>query len=152
MINLAVSDAYLYMGTNAGAAIYNDITKATQSVLVVSPHVSEEHIDILLKKHAEGVKVTLITSTDFEGNSGSKTIYKKLITQAKITNEQTRRNRLVGLVLMYLTLFSGVVSASTGAYLENYRLFWGLLALPIGLLIIKLLNKLMKILGRGIEV
>ncbi|MGD8940787.1 MAG: phospholipase D-like domain-containing protein [Gammaproteobacteria bacterium] len=142
MLNLAINDAYLYMGTNAGAAIYNDIAKASQNVLIVSPHVSGEHIDTLLKKHAEGVRVTLVTSTDFEGNTGSKTIYRKLITQAKVTNEQTRRNRLIGLVLMYLTLFSGVVSASTGAYLENYQLFWGLLALPIGLIIIKLLNKL----------
>jgi phosphatidylserine/phosphatidylglycerophosphate/cardiolipin synthase-like enzyme len=130
------------MGTNAGAGIYSDIAKATQNVLVVSPYMSEEHIDILLKKHVEGVHVTLVTSTDFEGNTGSKTIYRKLITQAKVTNEQTKRYRLIGLVLMYLTLFSSVVSASTGAYLENYQLFWSLLILPFGYLIIKLLNKL----------
>ena len=142
MLNLAINDAYLYMGTNAGAAIYNDIAKATHNVLILSPHVSEEHIDILLKKHAEGVHVTLVTSTDFEGNTGSKTIYRKLITQAKVTNEQTKRYRLIGLVLMYLALFSSVVSASTGAYLEKYQLFWGLAALPIGFIIIKLLNKL----------
>lgn len=142
MLSLTIQEAYLYMGTNAGAAIYSDIAKATQNVLVVSPHVSEEHIDILLRKHAEGVHVTLITSTDFEGNTGSKTIYKKLITQAKVTNEQTKRTRLIGLVVMYLMLFSSVVSASTGAYLENYQLFWSLLILPFGFLIIKLLNKL----------
>jgi len=142
MLNLAINDAYLYMGTNAGAGIYNDMAKASHNVLVVSPYVSEDHIDLLLKKHTEGVHVTLITSTDFEGNTGSKTIYKKLITQAKVTNEQTRRYRLIGLVLMYLTLFSSVVSASTGVYLNNHQLFWGLLAFPIGLVIIKLLNKL----------
>ena len=142
MLNLAINDAYLYIGTNAGAGIYNDIAKATQNVLIVSPHVSGEHIDILLKKQAEGVGVTLVTSTDFEGNTGSKTIYKKLITQAKVTNEQIRRYRLAGLVLMYLTLFSSVVSASTGAYLGNYQLFWGLVAFPIGLIFIKLFNKL----------
>lgn len=142
MISLSVNDAYLYMGINAGAGIYTDITKATQNIMVVSPHVSEEHIDLLLKKHAEGVNVTLITSTDFEGKRESKKIYQKLITQAKVTNEQKRRFRLVGLVLMYLTLFSSVVSASTGVYLEDYQLFWGLLALPIGLLMKMLLNKL----------
>ncbi|MCG6969106.1 MAG: phospholipase D family protein [Gammaproteobacteria bacterium] len=142
MLSLTINEAYLYMGTNAGAGIYSDIAKATQNVLVVSPYMSEEHIDILLKKHVEGVHVTLVTSTDFEGNTGSKTIYRKLITQAKVTNEQTKRYRLIGLVLMYLTLFSSVVSASTGAYLENYQLFWSLLILPFGYLIIKLLNKL----------
>ena len=142
MLSLTINEAYLYMGTNAGAGIYSDIAKATQNVLVISPYMSEEHIDILLRKHTEGVHVTLITSTDFEGNTGSKTIYKKLITQAKVTNEQTRRYRLIGLVLMYLMLFSSVVSASTGAYLENYQLFWSLLILPFGFLIIKLLNKL----------
>jgi phosphatidylserine/phosphatidylglycerophosphate/cardiolipin synthase-like enzyme len=142
MLSLTINEAYLYMGTNAGAGIYSDIAKATQNVLVISPYVSEEHIDIMLKKHAEGVQVTLVTSTDFEGNTGSKTIYKKLITQAKVTNEQTKRYRLIGLVLMYLTLFSSVVSASTGVYLENYQLFWSLLILPFGYLIIKLLNKL----------
>ena len=43
---------------------------------------------------------------------------------------------------MYLMLFSSVVSASTGIYLEISQLFWSLLVLPVGLLIIKLLNKL----------
>ena len=142
MISFSVSDVYLYMGTNAGAGIYSEIAKATQNVLIVSPHVSEEHVDLLLKKHTEGVSVTLITSTDFEGNRESKTIYKKLITQAKVTNERKKRWRLAGLVLMYLVLFSSVVSASTGAYLENYQLFWGLSALPVGFLLILLLNKL----------
>jgi len=142
MISLSVNDVYVYMGTNAGAGIYNDIAKATHNILVVSPQVSEEHVDLLLKKHTEGVSVTLITSTDFEGNRESKTIYQKLITQAKITNEQKRRFRLFGLVVMYLTLFSSVVSASTGVYLEYYQLFWSLLAVPAGFLIILLLNKL----------
>ena len=86
-MNLAINDAYLFMGTNAGAGIYNDITKATQNVLIVSPYVSEEHIDILLRKQAEGVHVTLITSTDFEGNSGSKIIYKKLIAEYPDSSE-----------------------------------------------------------------
>jgi phosphatidylserine/phosphatidylglycerophosphate/cardiolipin synthase-like enzyme len=142
MISLSVKDVYLYMGMNAGAGIYSDIANATQNVLIVSPHVSEEHVDLLLKKHAEGVSVTLITSTDFEGNRGSKSIYQKLITQAKITNERKRRFRLLGLVLMYLTVFSSVVSASTGVYLADVQLFWSLAALPAGILIIVLLNKL----------
>jgi phosphatidylserine/phosphatidylglycerophosphate/cardiolipin synthase-like enzyme len=142
MISLSVSDVYLYMGTNAGAGVFSDLAKATQNILIVSPHVSEEHIDLLLKKQSEGVNVTLITSTDFEGNKESKSIYQKLITQAKITNVRKRRFRLAGLVLIYLMLFSSVVSASTGAYLDNYRLFWSLLALPAGFLVILLLNKL----------
>lgn len=142
MLNLAIGDAYLFMGTNVGTDIYSDISRATQNVLIVSPYVSEEYVDLLLKKQAQGVNVTLVTSTDFERDTGSKTIYQKLITQAKITHESKKRYRLAGLILIYLTLFTSVVSASTGVYLENQQFFWSLLALPIGFLILKILNKL----------
>lgn len=142
MISLAISDAHLYIGTNAGASVYNDIARATHNVLIVSPYVSEEHIDLLIKKHAEGVNVMLVTSTDFERNIGSRDIYKKLITQFKSINEKKKRYRLAGLVLIYLALFSSVVSAGTGVYIEDYQLIWPLLALPVGWLIIKLLNRL----------
>jgi phosphatidylserine/phosphatidylglycerophosphate/cardiolipin synthase-like enzyme len=142
MLHLSLTHCNLFLGTNAGNEIYNDILQAQSSVLVVSPSVSEESIDLLLQKHAEGVNVMLITSTDFEGKSDSRGIYKKLITQARDINESKKRYRLLGLVLLYLAVAASVVSAVVGTFLHNFALLWPLFACPVVFLLIALLNKL----------
>lgn len=141
MLNLMINNSSLYMGTNAGAPVYHDIETASSNVLVLSPHVSEDHIDLLLKKHAQGVNVMLITSTDFEGNHTSKDIYKKLITQTSIINEKKKRYCVFGLIIAYLLILSGAVTAGVGVYLGKHELFWSLLALPIGLLAVKIIDR-----------
>lgn len=142
MLNLNINNCDLSLGINAGTNVYNDILRAQKNVLVVSSHVSEESIDLMLKKHVQGVNVMLITSTDFEGESESKGIYKKLITQSRHINESKKRYRLIGLVLMYATIIGSMVSTVAGILLNNFTYFWPLIALPIGFLFVALLNKL----------
>jgi phosphatidylserine/phosphatidylglycerophosphate/cardiolipin synthase-like enzyme len=130
------------LGTNAGNALHEDLLQAQQSIVVVSPHVSEESVELLLRKHHDGVNVMLITSTDIERSRESQKIYKKLITQSREINESTKRYRILGLVVLYTWVIGSIVSAIAGTFLGDIRYLWPLFLLPIGFLAIAGLNKL----------
>lgn len=142
MLNLSVNNCLMYLGTNAGGNVYNDMLHAAQTVVVVSPFVSKENIELLLKKHQQGINVMLITSTNFEGNNGAKHIYRKLITQSQHTSVNKKRWRIVGMVFSYLLLLAGLFIGSYGEYINNTDYVWAFTAVPLSLLLIFLFNSL----------
>ena len=56
--------AEINIGTSAGSTLYRRMNKAKESVLVVSPYLSEHLVDCLLELHERGVVVDLVTMDD----------------------------------------------------------------------------------------
>ncbi|MDH5327136.1 MAG: phospholipase D family protein [Gammaproteobacteria bacterium] len=142
MLNLPVNNCFLYLGTNAGGNVYNDMLHARQTVLVVTPFVSKENVDLLLSKHRQGVNVMLITSTNFEGKNGAKHIYRKLIKQSQHTNVKNRRLRLGGMILGYLLLLLGLSLGWYAELITHDLLLWAYAAIPVSLFLFYLINRI----------
>ncbi len=57
--------AELSIGSSAGSELYHRMSKARESVLVVSPYVGEHQVGRLLELHERGVVVELVIMEDF---------------------------------------------------------------------------------------
>lgn len=74
-----------YYGRKAGKEVMDRLNSARHTIKIVSPYLSQKLISVLLDKAAQGVDVTLVTSTEIE-NSGLN-IYQNFIRQTRITDE-----------------------------------------------------------------
>lgn len=74
-----------YYGRKAGTEVMDRLKSARHTIKIVSPYLSQKLISVLLDKAAQGVDVTLVTSTEIE-NRGLN-IYQNFIRQTRITDE-----------------------------------------------------------------
>ncbi len=90
---LHAENASVYIGKGAGNHIKEQMENAQHSIKVISPYLSIELIDLLIKKSNQGVNVLLITSDDRSSRfdqTGQGQIVQRLITQQQIVNESAR--------------------------------------------------------------
>ena len=105
--------AELNIGTSAGSTLYRRMNKAEESVLVVSPYLSEHLVDCLLELHERGVVVDLVTMDDHVRRHRIAT---KLVAQTCSRDEAavTRRGRG-----MLWSAFGGIGAVSTAIGLNG---------------------------------
>ena len=74
-------------GKGVGSRIYDAMNNAKNSVFVLTPYVSHGYIDFLLRKKQEGIRVSLVTTTDAQ-KGGMDDIYKRIVLQHRVTDEK----------------------------------------------------------------
>ncbi|MDR2767029.1 MAG: phospholipase D-like domain-containing protein [Treponema sp.] len=106
-----IENATLYIGTNAGKIISDEINDAKQSIWIVSPYFYERQIDQLLKKYDENIDVRVISTDANNFRKTSQSGYlKKIILQERVVLEAKKRKYLF-LKLVYI-VYSTVYFAS----------------------------------------
>lgn len=112
-----------YIGRGAGKEIDEEISKAKESIKIVSPYLSPSYVEDLLKLSKKGINVTLITSNEIEkdksGNysnlSDMDLIKQQIITDKKAKNERDKGMLYSGigfgisLLLLLLSLTLGFI-------------------------------------------
>jgi phosphatidylserine/phosphatidylglycerophosphate/cardiolipin synthase-like enzyme len=101
----ASSPADVYVGTDAGSALYEDILRARRSVRVVSPYLGPQLVDLLVGCEGRGIDVRVITAHD---GSNRRDLASAVVTQ---TREVDRRRRLLARYGSFLALVLFIVSA-----------------------------------------
>lgn len=107
--DIVINSGELYIGRKVGDKIHDAILSAEKSIKIVTPYISSEFVDLLIKRAKESVDISLIISDDFVGKDKIRyEIFKKLIVQIRHTNEIKQKRRRIGLALI---LFSYLVTA-----------------------------------------
>lgn len=143
MLNVHAKEADIYFGTEAGKEIHNDLLYAERSVVVISPYLSEQYVDLLLRKKKEKrLDIILITSSDFEKHKDAEKIYRLLVNQHRHTSEKRRKQRTIGLWIVGLTYAASIVVTVAGLYFKLYSMLWAVAGLPAGAFVKNIVDKI----------
>lgn len=123
----------IFLGQNAGDEIYKAITKAQESITILSPYVDPNYAELLVQAKNRGVNVLLLTGTDFAGEKKKKDAYERLVVQTKIVNHKSKKIRLYGRIVSALLSLSTFACAYIAYKYGISDLYWALAALPITL-------------------
>jgi phosphatidylserine/phosphatidylglycerophosphate/cardiolipin synthase-like enzyme len=120
----AVKEAFIHIGTGAGQELLEGISRAKQEVIVVSPYLTAEQLQMLIGLHAKGVHVQLITTIS-GGNIGNVQGYDfraELIRQTKKKDPVAiqKKERLQGLRSFLLAALMAFVTGGIFTYLYYY--------------------------------
>ena len=106
-------EAELLIGTEAGEDLNDRINKAEESVLVVSPYLSEDLVNCLLELQKQGVVVDLVTMDDHVRKPKTAT---KLVKQTPSRAEAAVTHRRRGMLWSALV---GIAAVSTAIALNG---------------------------------
>lgn len=128
----------IYFGKGAGTKLLHDLRNASKSVKIVSPFLSPNYIEDLIRLKENGVDIRLITTDEIEDykNTEKGKLIKKLIIQNRNTNEDAKRKRerliKINNWILPLWIITFVASAFTAIY---FRKFDYLLGLPVAFIL-----------------
>ncbi len=105
----------VHIGEGVGEKLYADIENAREEVKVVSPYLSVGYLKTLARLERRGVRVTLVTSTDYESAISSEGDRREagrlLVLQRRHTRRRTARLKRVGLPVSVLVALAGLLMA-----------------------------------------
>ena len=118
-----------------GRELYKSIENAKSSIVVVSPWLSEDLAELLLKKHMEGVDVRILTSNDCSVEEHKRALEKLILVHKQVLSGGSRLLRSLGLAMLLtgivFTLLP-IVASPLPAFLESaVRLFDTGLRIPV---------------------
>lgn len=103
----------IYIGQNAGKQLNEEILRAKQEVLIVSPYIDEKKLNDLFYLKNRGVSIKLMVSDlkgdDLKRREQYKRIIHKLISQHKITDEKAKSGRDKKIIICYFGLILSFV-------------------------------------------
>uniref|UniRef100_A0A7J3ZIK6 Uncharacterized protein n=1 Tax=Fervidicoccus fontis TaxID=683846 RepID=A0A7J3ZIK6_9CREN len=88
-----------------GKELYKSIEEARSKIVVVTPWLSEDLAELLLKKHMEGVDVRVLTSSDCSVEEHRRALEKLISIRKQVVSRGSRVLRALGLTM----LFAGVL-------------------------------------------
>lgn len=149
--NGAICD--IYIGKGAGTKLMKEISRAKNSIKIVSPYLSPSLIKELIDFHEKNIDIELVTTDDIEDfqinkNGRSKNIH-KLIIQNRVVDDEAVKKREEWLVLKKVLnsigwgLFTSLFLS--GYYLRNINVFFGLLPVFFIFLIAKIYKRKIKL-------
>lgn len=103
-IETRAQNVKICIGTKAGRPIKEALENAKESIDVITPYMTMDHLNILVRKQAAGVAVNLVTSSDcaVKRDEGL-AIARSLVEQHREVNRKARKQKL--LFLMYALCF-----------------------------------------------
>lgn len=112
-------NATIYIGPRAGGAIRSALENATNCIDIISPYLTTEYLDFLLKRAREGITVNLVTTTECHPNPQQRQkIFRKLTEQTRHevlgAKGKAMRYRLYAMLLLLV--------ATTTAYAQANKL------------------------------
>lgn len=127
----------IYIGTGAGKTLIEDMERAQEEIIIVSPYLSASLVNDLISLHSQGKKINLITINDIADTKDKENI-RRLIKQVKTTDENAielkKKWVLYTKFLSALIILITIVTIS--AYLINKDLDFFYAILPLILFII----------------
>ncbi|MGL5690826.1 MAG: phospholipase D-like domain-containing protein [Bacteroidales bacterium] len=83
----------LYVGSGAGKMLRQDLISARHSIKIISPYVSINQIELLVKKMEDKVDVRLITSSDIIAFKNSSDLFRQIIVRSRFTKSAGVRSK-----------------------------------------------------------
>ncbi len=122
-LNFEIKNAKIAIGSGLGKYIIQKIHSAKKSIVILSPYLTGDYLNILQEKMNEGVSVKIITSSDFAKNNHRREIIEQLVSQVRNTNEENFKKKVQLKRLRVFALIAAVlffcISFKIGLYL-----FW----------------------------
>ncbi len=123
--NTVINSGEIYIGRNAGEPILKDISTAQSSIKIITPYISSEFIDLLIKRSQEGIEVSLILSDDFVSSDTKRyEIFKNLIRQNRHTDDKKKKRRRIALSLISIGYLIATWCLVYG-FQNKIPLYWG---------------------------
>lgn len=140
-MNFNGANCDIYIGKGAGKKLMNDISKAHNSVKIVSPYLSPALVNELITLHDRGIRVELITSDDIPEHKDSyeKNIHKLIKQNRKIDYKavlQRDKWKETSKSLSYAAIGVTALVALLFFYFVDLLVVFGLLPVLIMLLMI----------------
>lgn len=121
-------------GKGVGSEIYDAMNKASHSVFVLSPYISQGYVDFLLRKQQEGLQVSLMTTTEAQKGKMDE-IYRKVILQHRVTDEKRlvfkQKAKRVCLLILAVALIVELINLiwfdthhHIKSFFANLSLYW----------------------------
>ena len=107
-MKIDVQNAEIFIGRDAGRAIYESICDAVHSVQIVSPYVSPQYIELLLDAQQRGVAVSLLAESDMASRAKKEQIYQKILVQHRSIDGKARVAKYIGMALCLLLAFGAL--------------------------------------------
>jgi len=145
MENTTIKPSKVYIGTNCGEEIEDQIQNACKSIKIMSPYVSEEKLDLLLKAQEKGVDVTLVTTNSFEDRNAGKyknDLFRKFIKIYPYVDEDKQyfKKKWIFYNFLGILILVGLVIAGFSETIQILNNIW--VQIFIGILIV---NRLFRI-------
>lgn len=105
-------NAKIYVGPRAGGPIRSAMENATSSIDIITPYLTPDYLDFLLKRAREGIAVSLVTTTECHPNPQQRrAIFQKLTEQSRHevlgARAKGMRYRLYSLGLLLMAMATG---------------------------------------------
>lgn len=104
-MEVRIQKANVYVGIGAGKPIREGLDNAKRCIDIISPYLTHEYANYLVKRHKEGVEVNLVTSADFTTDKKEReAIVRALIEQRREeiqgAKSKCSRYKIYGICLM----------------------------------------------------
>ena len=98
-MKIEAENAEIFIGRNAGAAVYQSICNAAHSIKILSPYISPEYIELLLDAQKRGVAVLLLSESDMASRAKRTGMYEKILVQHRSVNGKAQAAKYIGMAL-----------------------------------------------------
>lgn len=99
-----------YIGSGAGKMLKQDLISARHSIKIMSPYISLDQIEVLIKKMEDNVDVRLITSSDIIAFKNSSDLFRQIIIQNRFLKSAGVKQKKLYLNIACLLAFLCSVS------------------------------------------